>query len=98
MLSPSAPFSMFAQWQASKRFASLEELELMHPGTLELFGFNEAPPAQVLIYSASSWIVLTDFGLNRSHYELHIESQTYCSESLKELELILFSWIIDPIN
>ena len=92
MASPSSPF---ARWQASKRFASLEELELLHPGTLETFALEEAPPLAVLLYEGDVWILCCERGSNAVEFETHIERETYCCEELELLELRLYLWCRD---
>jgi hypothetical protein len=92
MASPSSPF---ADWQASKRFASLEELELLHPGTLETFALKEAPPMGVLLYEGDVWILCCERGSSTVDFETHIERETFASEKLEILELRLYLWLTD---
>ena len=95
---PGEPFSSpspFARWQASKRFASLEELELLHPGTVESFALDEAPPLGVLLYEGEVWILCCERGSSAVDFETHIERDTYCSEDLELLELRLYLWFRD---
>lgn len=99
-LLPGEPFSSpspFARWQASKRFASLEELELLHPGTLETFALEEAPPLGVLLYEGDVWILVCERGPgpNAVDFETHIERETFCHEELEPLELRLYLWFRD---
>lgn len=102
MASPS-PFSFssesspFASWQASRRFASLEELELLHPGTCETFALEEAPPLGVLLYEGDVWILVCERGPGPGavDFETHIERETLCHEELELLELRLYLWFRD---
>ena len=91
MASPSSPF---VRWQASKRFASLEELELLYPGTLETFALEEAPPMGVLLYDGGVWVLSCNDGYGK-YFRTHIERETFESEELELLELRLYLWLFD---
>ena len=86
--------SPFASWQSSKRFASLEELELLHPGTLELFALEEAPPVAVLLYDGDVWALACSDNCGQ-YFRTHIEREAFESEELELLELRLYLWLRD---
>lgn len=86
--------SPFARWQDSKRFASLEELELLHPGTIEAFALEEAPPMGVLLYDGDLWALSCNDGYGK-YFRTHIERETFESEELELLELRLYLWFRD---
>ena len=88
-----ASLSPFALWQFSRRLASLEELERMHPGTIDTFALEEAPPDAVLLYEGDAWLLVCSDPAG-SYFRAHIESRTYVSEELEELELLLFEWLL----
>jgi len=88
-----ASLSPFALWQFSRRLGSLEELERMHPGTVDTFALEEAPPLAVLLYEGDAWLLVCSDAAG-SYFRAHIENQTHVSEELEELELLLFEWLL----
>lgn len=67
----------------------------MHPGTLEAFALEEAPPLAVLLYEGDAWLLACSDDQG-SYFRAHVESRTYVSEELEKLELLLFDWLLPP--
>lgn len=86
--------SAFTDWQASRREITPAELEALHPGTCETFGFDEAPPEVIYSYRGEVWITRNRDG-NGPYFWLYLERDEFTSTELEELEMRLYLWFCD---
>jgi hypothetical protein len=86
--------SAFIDWQAGRREITPAELEALHPGTLETFGFDEAPPEVIYSYPGEVWITRNRDG-SGPYFWLCLESEEFTSTELDQLEQRLHLWSLD---
>jgi hypothetical protein len=90
--------SKFIDWIETRREISLEEFDRIFSGTLENFGFDEAPPEKIFIYRGDVWIALLNHSSVRQEnrfFWTYIEKDDYESCNLEDLEMRLYLWAID---
>lgn len=84
----------FTDWQASRQEITPAQLETLFPGTLENFGFDEAPPARVYLYRGDVWITQNCDG-SGPYFWLFLEREEYSSTDLEVLEMRAYLWFLD---
>ena len=86
--------SAFTDWQAGRREITPAELEALHPGTLETFGFDEAPPEAIYSYPDDVWLTQNRDG-SGPYFWLFLEREEFTSTELDQLEKRLYQWLLD---
>lgn len=90
--------SKFIDWVETRKEISLDEFEKEYTGSVENYGFDEAPPEKIFTYRGGVWIALLNHSSNKQEVRFFwtfIERDEYTSDDIEDLELRLYLWAQD---